>query len=68
MANTIRNQQDILDKLRIPALNPMQEEAIEVIEKTANTVLLSPRVPEKPLPFYYHLSKPWIPNAPRYRP
>ncbi|MBD1262828.1 DEAD/DEAH box helicase [Maribacter polysiphoniae] len=51
MANTIRNQQDILDKLRIPALNPMQEEAIEVIEKTANTVLLSPTGTGKTLAF-----------------
>lgn len=42
MANSIRNQQDILKKLGIAALNPMQEEALAVIEKTENTVLLSP--------------------------
>ncbi len=42
MANSIRKQQDILEKLKIAALNPMQEEALSVIEKTNNTVLLSP--------------------------
>src|SRR5690606_20151333 len=42
MANDIKNQQDILEKLNIQALNPMQEEAVSVIEKTTNTILLSP--------------------------
>ena len=42
MANTIKNQQDILTKLNIHRLNPMQQEAIAVIETTANTILLSP--------------------------
>lgn len=42
MANHIRNQQDILKKLGIDALNPMQEEALSRIEETENTVLLSP--------------------------
>ena len=51
MANTIRNQQDILDKLKIFALNPMQEEALEVIPKTTNTVLLSPTGTGKTLAF-----------------
>lgn len=51
MANTIRNQRDILDKLRIPALNPMQKEALEIIENTANTVLLSPTGTGKTLAF-----------------
>jgi len=41
MANDIRNQKDILKKLGIDALNPMQEEAISVIGKSVNTVLLS---------------------------
>lgn len=51
MANSIRRQQDILEKLKISALNPMQEEAIAVIEKTTNTVLLSPTGTGKTLAF-----------------
>ncbi|MRH99460.1 DEAD/DEAH box helicase [Kriegella sp. EG-1] len=51
MANYIRNQQDILKKLKISALNPMQKEALEIIEKTANTVLLSPTGTGKTLAF-----------------
>lgn len=51
MANTIRNQRDILKKLNIDALNPMQEEAIAVIAKTENTVLLSPTGSGKTLAF-----------------
>ncbi len=51
MANSIRKQQDILEKLKITALNPMQEEAIAVIEKTTNTVLLSPTGTGKTLAF-----------------
>jgi Lhr-like helicase len=42
MANNIKNQEDILAKLNITALNPMQEEAVSVIETTTNTILLSP--------------------------
>ncbi len=51
MANNIRNQHDILEKLNIAALNPMQEEALATIEKTANTVLLSPTGTGKTLAF-----------------
>ncbi len=51
MANSIRTQQEILNKLNIAALNPMQEEAIAVIEKTTNTVLLSPTGTGKTLAF-----------------
>lgn len=51
MANSIRKQQDILEKLQIAALNPMQEEAIPIIAKTANTVLLSPTGTGKTLAF-----------------
>jgi superfamily II DNA/RNA helicase len=51
MANTIRNRQDILEKLKISALNPMQEEAINLIEKSVNTVLLSPTGTGKTLAF-----------------
>lgn len=51
MANHIRNKHGILKKLSIAALNPMQEEALEVIENTANTVLLSPTGTGKTLAF-----------------
>lgn len=57
MANSIRKQQDILEKLKITALNPMQEEAIDVIEKTTNTVLLSPTGTGKTMAFLLPLIK-----------
>lgn len=57
MANSIRNQKDILAKLKIAALNPMQEEAIAVIEKTENIVLLSPTGTGKTLAFLLPLLK-----------
>ena len=57
MANSIRKQQDILEKLKIYALNPMQEEAIAVIEKTTNTVLLSPTGTGKTLAFLLPIVK-----------
>jgi superfamily II DNA/RNA helicase len=51
MANNIKNQEDILAKLNITALNPMQEEAVSVIASTANTILLSPTGTGKTLAF-----------------
>ncbi|MEH6537990.1 MAG: DEAD/DEAH box helicase [Psychroserpens sp.] len=57
MANSIKNQQDILTKLNIQALNPMQEEAISVIEATTNTILLSPTGTGKTLAFSLPLLK-----------
>lgn len=51
MANNIKDQQEILDKLNITELNPMQEEALSVIEKTTNTILLSPTGTGKTLAF-----------------
>lgn len=51
MANTIKNREDILQKLNIHQLNPMQEEALSVIENTTNTVLLSPTGTGKTLAF-----------------
>jgi len=57
MANIIREQQHILDKLKIYQLNPMQEEAIPVIEKTANTILLSPTGSGKTLAFLLPIIK-----------
>lgn len=57
MANTIKSQQDILTKLNIHALNPMQEEAVSVIEATTNTILLSPTGTGKTLAFTLPLLK-----------
>ena len=51
MANDIKNQQDILAKLNIEALNPMQEEAVLLIEANTNTVILSPTGTGKTLAF-----------------
>ena len=57
MANSIKNQQDILTKLNIHALNPMQEEAVSVIETTTNTIILSPTGTGKTLAFSLPLLK-----------
>ncbi|MFI2743641.1 DEAD/DEAH box helicase [Zhouia sp. PK063] len=57
MNHSIKNQQDILDKLQIKALNPMQEEAVQVIPHTANTILLSPTGTGKTLAFLLPLLK-----------
>lgn len=42
MSSTIKNQQDILNKLKIEQLNPMQEEAHKVINSNSEVILLSP--------------------------
>ena len=47
----MKNQEDILSKLNIDALNPMQEEAITVISSAANSILLSPTGTGKTLAF-----------------
>lgn len=51
MAKIIKTQQDILDKLEIEALNPMQENAVETIAKNANIIVLSPTGTGKTLAF-----------------
>ncbi|WP_291865253.1 DEAD/DEAH box helicase [Maribacter sp.] len=51
MANHIKAQQDILKKLQIDALHPMQEEAIATIESSRNTIILSPTGTGKTLAF-----------------
>ncbi|WP_088322974.1 DEAD/DEAH box helicase [Polaribacter tangerinus] len=51
MANTIKDQEEILQKLSINQLNPMQLEAIATIKKNTNTVLLSPTGTGKTLAF-----------------
>jgi Lhr-like helicase len=52
MANTIKAQEAILEKLNIHQLNEMQNEAIAVVDKTANTVILSPTGTGKTLAFF----------------
>ncbi|NQU35528.1 MAG: DEAD/DEAH box helicase [Bacteroidetes bacterium] len=51
MSSTIKNQQEILDKLNIKNLNPMQEEALLTIQSNPSTVLLSPTGTGKTLAF-----------------
>ena len=57
MANSIKEQRDILIKLNIHELNPMQEDAIAVIETTTNTILLSPTGTGKTLAFLLPIIK-----------
>ncbi|MEQ6122162.1 DEAD/DEAH box helicase [Reichenbachiella sp. MALMAid0571] len=47
----VKNQKEILDKLNIEKLNPMQEEAAMAIESGANVFLLSPTGTGKTLAF-----------------
>ena len=51
MSNTIKNQKEILAKLRIEKLNSMQEEAQYVIHSNSDVVLLSPTGTGKTLAF-----------------
>ncbi|WP_298555706.1 DEAD/DEAH box helicase [uncultured Algibacter sp.] len=57
MVQSIKNQQDILKKLNIQSLNPMQQEAIPIIEEATNTILLSPTGTGKTLAFSLPLLK-----------
>ena len=57
MANIIKEQQEILEKLKIFSLNSMQEEALEVINNNANTILLSPTGTGKTVAFLLPLLK-----------
>ncbi len=63
MANVIKEQQDILTKLNIHELNPMQGEAISVIEATTNTILLSPTGTGKTLAFLLPIIKTLDPDC-----
>ncbi|MDH5610001.1 MAG: DEAD/DEAH box helicase [Cyclobacteriaceae bacterium] len=51
MADVIKSQEEILKKLGIEKLNPMQEEALACIAENAHTVLLSPTGTGKTLAF-----------------
>ena len=57
MANSIKEQQEILEKLNIYALNPMQEQAMEAIDKNEKTILLSPTGTGKTLAFLLPFSE-----------
>lgn len=57
MANNIKEQSAILEKLNIYQLNPMQEKAIRTIDTTKNTILLSPTGTGKTLAFLLPLIK-----------
>ena len=59
----MKNQQGILNKLNISALNPMQEEAVSVIETATNTILLSPTGTGKTLAFSLPLLKALDPTS-----
>ncbi|MGB5460073.1 MAG: DEAD/DEAH box helicase [Eudoraea sp.] len=63
MANSIKDQEGILVKLNVHQLNPMQEEAISVIETTSNTILLSPTGTGKTLAFLLPLIKTLDPDC-----
>ena len=51
MLENIKNQEEILSKLGIAALNPMQEAAYKVISSNSETILLSPTGTGKTLAF-----------------
>jgi len=51
MSNFHRSQVDILEKLKIKALNPMQKDALEAIKTSSEVVLLSPTGTGKTLAF-----------------
>ena len=63
MANTIKEQQDILAKLNIHVLNSMQEEAISAIASNTNTILLSPTGTGKTLAFLLPVIETLDPNS-----
>ncbi len=62
MENNIKSQEEILEKLNIYSLNPMQEEALVVIKKNINTILLSPTGTGKTLAFLLPLLERLDPN------
>ena len=57
MSDYIQEQDVILRKLKIPQLNPMQEESVPTIERVKNTVLLSPTGTGKTLAFLLPIIK-----------
>lgn len=57
MANHIKSEEEILKKLKIAKLNPMQKEAGTAIKSSNNTILLSPTGTGKTLAFLLPLLK-----------
>ncbi len=51
MAQAIKNQQEILAKMGISELNPMQQEALQIIDTAEETILLSPTGTGKTIAF-----------------
>ncbi|MCB0853748.1 MAG: DEAD/DEAH box helicase, partial [Bacteroidetes bacterium] len=51
MTESIKSQREILDKLQIEKLNPMQHQAFRVIRSAAEIILLSPTGTGKTLGF-----------------
>jgi superfamily II DNA/RNA helicase len=51
MSTVLKNQEDILNKLKIEKLNPMQEEAQTAIHSNSDVILLSPTGTGKTLAF-----------------
>ncbi|SDX52033.1 DbpA RNA binding domain-containing protein [Lutibacter oricola] len=62
MAKNFKNQQDILCKLGIKKLNPMQEETFKTVTSSAETILLSPTGTGKTLAFLLPLINGLNPN------
>lgn len=60
----MKNQQEILSKLNIDALNPMQEEATSVISSSANSILLSPTGTGKTVAFLLPVLQVLDPDCP----
>ena len=65
MNNQIKNQAEILQKMGIEALNPMQEKAIEAINSSKEILILSPTGTGKTLAFLLPLIKMLDPNVPQ---
>lgn len=60
----MKNLQEILSKLNIDALNPMQKEAISVISSSANSILLSPTGTGKTVAFLLPVLEVLDPDSP----
>ena len=63
MVNQIKNQSQILQKMGISELNPMQNAAIEAIEKSKEVLILSPTGTGKTLAFLLPLIKRLDPSS-----
>ena len=62
MANLLKNKTEMLSKLKIEALNPMQEEAFEAISTKTDVILLSPTGTGKTLAYLLPIISELDPN------